>query len=94
MSEDKLREEADRGNKARFILENDLYKDAIKAIQDRTIEEFLTCKPEDTASLQRIRLKVDVVEAFKQQFEKRVQTGKLAAQQIEATEAMRSRQRR
>lgn len=81
--ERKLIRETERGAKARIILENEIFREAIQKTQDNIVDAFTKADPGDTKGLQRIRLKLQVHAELVREIQKVMETGKIASTQLQ-----------
>jgi hypothetical protein len=58
--DDKIR----RGQRAEQILNDEVFKDAVKVIRDNAVKSFRECDPKDDAALRHARLVYDITEAL------------------------------
>jgi hypothetical protein len=58
--DDKIR----RGQRAEQILNDDVFKDAVKVIRDNAVKSFRECDAKDDAALRHARLVYDITEAL------------------------------
>lgn len=78
-----LEEKAARGTKARLLLEDELFREAIGAVQQSVFDQFAATDPADTGTMQRLRLKLQVIADIVRDLTSVMNTGKIAAHQIE-----------
>ena len=69
----------ERGDKARAILENDIWQEAWKVYEERILQDFRTCKSDDVSRLQQLKMLLLAGEAAKKHLEALVAEGKFAA---------------
>lgn len=74
--DDVLRSER-RSEQARNILENPIYVDAWKKIEERVYEAFKECPTHDSAGLVQIRLTQSILLNLKRDFEEVLNQGKI-----------------
>jgi hypothetical protein len=70
--DDKIR----RGQRAEQILNDEVFKDAVKVIRDNAVKSFRECDPKDDAALRHARLVYDITDAFFQALTSVMQDGK------------------
>ena len=70
-----IRKEQDRATRARHILEEPIFKDAMKALRDEAIAEFKHSDSHNVAALQHARIRYDITEAFLSKLTRHVETG-------------------
>src|SRR3990167_3009795 len=80
--EDELR----RAQRADGILNDDLFKEAIKALRDDAMDKFKSASPGDLPSLADARMRYDVTESFVNTFMKFMRDGQFAKVKIDDAE--------
>lgn len=81
--ESKLRKQAERGDRARAILEDDLTRDAFSAIERQLFEEWCSTKPGEVEKREQIyRLHLSHLD-YRQMLSQALGTGKAAVKQLE-----------
>lgn len=78
-----LNNELYRGEKAKAILESEIFKDTIAKIQQKAFDDFAECDPSDVDKLRECRLMLSANANFVRQLIVVMNTGKLAAVQLE-----------
>lgn len=78
-----------RAQRAELLLNDDLVKDALKAIRDKALTDFKTSKPDDIDALRVARLGFDAAEQFVNIFVNHVRSGKMAEERIKRVEALK-----
>lgn len=78
-----LEEKAARGVKARALLEDELLREAIGAVQQNVFDQFAATDPADTGTMQRLRIKLQVIADIVRQLTEVMNTGKIAKHEIE-----------
>lgn len=80
--ESRLRRQAERGDRARAILEDELTQDAFKAIERQLFDEWCATKPEETEKREQIyRLHLSHLD-YRQMLAGAMGTGKAAVTQL------------
>jgi hypothetical protein len=82
MTKQELLERVERGRQADAILESPLATGAFEFLTRNVLDEFAATKPTDMDALQVVRIKLDVVAAFKGRFRELSQDGKNAAAEL------------
>ena len=79
-----LDKEIQRGHRAKQLLEDDLMQEARKVIDDRIIEQFKKCAPNDSEGLMHVRQMQYVHEKYWEVLTAAVTNGKVAQINLEA----------
>lgn len=90
MNEDKAREELDRANRARIILEDELFSDAVEAIKDQLWKDFAQSRIPDDDTRRNARIGVDMLDRILQSLRKHIETGKMAKKTLADIEAKKN----
>lgn len=91
------RQEVDRGQRARQIVEDPLLVAAVDAIKDRVWRDFAKSALGDDDARRMARIKLDCLDQVLRDLRRHMETGKLASQQlplIERTLAVLTRKRK
>lgn len=75
--------EVDRGARARRILEDDLWKDAVEKVATSIRRAWENSRPDDTEARERAYLELRLLNALVGDLKKVLETGELAGRQIE-----------
>ncbi len=76
-------DELARAQAAKRILDDDLFKDAVKAMRDRAMESFKAAKPDDADALNQARTLYQVTEDFVNWFATTMAGGQIAQRRID-----------
>lgn len=82
-----------RASRARLVLENELFSEAVALIEADTLEKWKAAPVRDTEGQLALRLKWQVIQEFKGQFTEAVETGKLAQKTLEQERSLKERAR-
>lgn len=85
--------ELDRASRARLVLENELFHEAIGLIEADTLEKWKASPVRDAEGQLALRLKWQVIQEFKGQFVDAIETGKLAQKTMEQERSFKERAR-
>ena len=89
LNEDKAREELDRANRARVILEDDLFLAAIDAIKDQLWSDFAKSRIDDDNLRRNARIGVDMLDRILSALRHHITTGKFAVKTLAEIEEKR-----
>lgn len=89
--EQQLVGEIDRGAKARAILESPLFAQALEVIEADTLEKWKESPIRDVEGREKLRLKWQVIQEFKEQFAETIRTGRLAEIGLERERSLAKR---
>jgi hypothetical protein len=76
-------EELARAQNAKRILDDDLFKEAVKAMRDQAMDAFKTAKPSDADALSQARTLYQVTEDFVNWFATKMAGGQIAQRRID-----------
>lgn len=91
--EHQLGRELDRASKARLVLENELFQEALGLIEADTLEKWKASPVRDTEGQLALRLKWQVIAEFKGVLTDAIETGKLAKRQLDQERSFKERAR-
>lgn len=80
---DRLELERQRGQFARDLLDNPVYKDTWTAYESRILEQLKACNPRDAEGLQKAVMLLQIMAKFREAVEQTIETGKMATIQLE-----------
>lgn len=69
----------EKGDKARAILESEVWQEAFKVFEDRILQDFRTCRSDDTSRMQQLKMLLLAGEAAKKHLEALMSEGRFAA---------------
>ena len=78
-AERKAHQELDRANRARQIMEDPLFRDAVEAVKDQLYKDFAASPLEDDKQRLSARIGIDMLDRVLTSLRKHVETGKMAA---------------
>ena len=78
-----LKYEISRAQKAKEILENEVYIEAMQALEDKLIKAWRTSPLRDIEGQHELRLSISIVDAIKSYFNQTFETGKIAQKQLD-----------
>ena len=82
--EHKMLRDADRASKVQSLLENEYLKEAFRTLEDTYIEKWRLTDHLDTASREKLYMRVMALSDVRQHLESALSDGKLAAHQLKA----------
>lgn len=82
-----------RGNDARHLLDNPLFKEAFAAVNDYLESAAMSCNPDDAEKARRIVISKQLLAAVKREITRVVEDGVVADVQISEIEARRGLRR-
>lgn len=85
--------ERERGARAKRLLDDPLFKEAMQAIRDKAIEAFREANPSDDKALLLAKLRYLMAEDFLDQLVHHFNTGELAVQQLQYVQQQLARWR-
>lgn len=86
-------ERLQRAQNAENILNNDLFKDAIRVVRDQCVEAFKNTEPGDIEGLRTARVAFEVAEKFVNVLAGYMRDGQIAKIRIDAVQAAAKKQR-
>lgn len=86
-----LEHEAQRGVRAKHILEDEVYRDAWNAVEASIVDRWKSSPIADAEGQQKLRMMLHVMASVRRQLEDTMDTGKLASAQIEEEQSMRAK---
>ena len=78
MSEEKARQELYRANRAKSIIEDELFLEAVEAVKDQLWRDFAQSKLDDDNLRRNARIGVDMLDRILSSLRKHIETGKMA----------------
>lgn len=93
MSEGKLREEAERGEQARAVLDNPAYVLAWGRMRQELIDIWVRSETGNAEARERVWLSVRLLDRLKAEFEKTMRSGRLSAAELIQIEEQKRRKR-
>lgn len=78
-----LHEDSSKGLRAEQLLNSDIYKECIGKVRQGIFDAWATCPVRDTEGQHELRLMLKVVDDLESNIKSMVNTGKLAAKQLE-----------
>lgn len=85
--------ELERASKARLVLENELFNEALSLIEADTLEKWKASPIRDAEGALALRLKWQVIQEFKGVLEDAIATGKLASKTLDQERSLAQRAR-
>lgn len=85
------RDELSRGNRARQIFDDEMFQEAMTVIRDQIWKDFAATDYKDDAQRTVLRLKLDVLKEFGEEFLRAMATGKMAEEQLSFIEKQMER---
>jgi hypothetical protein len=82
-NEGKRREERRRGELARQVLDNEVFKDTVQNLADRYTREWAATEPKEQNKREDLYRKVQCLWELRRDIQAEMQTGQWAAQQME-----------
>lgn len=82
-----------RGQDARALLDNPIFKEAFDAVAEYLNQAALSCNPDDPVKAQRIIISKQLLEAVKREVTRKVEDGEVADIQIKELEKARGLRR-
>jgi hypothetical protein len=76
------RQEVNRGEQAKRVYEDSLFKEAVEAMKDRLWDEFRAAGPSDRDALVTVRLKFQCLEDLLADLRRHMSTGRMAAEKL------------
>lgn len=92
--ESKLSQAAAKGNRASQLLENDVYIESFKALEDELIKAWIDSEPRDAVGRERCFAQVHANRRQRDFFMSIVNNGKLAAAELHELEQVAERKKR
>ena len=83
--------EVERGAQAERILKNPLVRDALELIESKVIEKWKTSPLADDKTQTMLRMQMHAIQLFRTYFEDAVQTGQLAATELDKDRTLKDR---
>lgn len=81
--EQQLRRELDRSQRAREVLDNPLYQEAIGSLRDQLRAEWVNSPARDTEGRERLWLAINLLGKVEQHLSQTLQTGQMARIQLD-----------
>lgn len=82
MTDDKLREQKQRGDRAKSILESDLFVEAFEEIKKEIFDAWCNSQPSETDKRERAHVAVCMLDRIKSRFEQWIANGKVADNEL------------
>ena len=82
MNEGHLREEMERGNRAKQLIKNEIFTETFDVLHQRYIDELVSTKSDESEKRERLYNAVRALQHVKDHIESVATTGEMAAQQM------------
>lgn len=89
--ENQLLKEMAKGTRAKELLENEIYIEVMRQMEEKLLHGMRTCPLRDTEGLVSSRLMIELLDKFRKNIEQIASTGKLAADQYEEIQQKKKR---
>ena len=83
MNEGKLREEVERGNRAKQLIKNEILTETFDVLHQRYIDELVSTKSDESEKRERLYNALTALQHVKAHIESVAMTGEMAAQQLD-----------
>lgn len=83
-----LSDELRRGEQARLLLENELYSEAVENVRRGIVDKWVSCPIRDREGAHELKLMLKVLDEVTGYIKTTMETGKLAAIQLESERRM------
>ena len=94
MDESSLARDVERGRRAAVLLEDVIFREAIKITQQKVFDDFAKTDPTNLPELQKLRLKLQCHADVIREINKVIRTGKIAEHQLQESRSLFERMRR
>jgi len=94
MDESSLARDVERGRRAAVLLEDVIFREAIKITQQKVFDDFAKTDPTNLPELQKLRLKLQCHADMIREINEVIRTGKIAEHQLQESRSLFERMRR